>query len=325
MEFFYCLHLSFVIIQKHCRLSQKKLTMKTLSKIYLTLVTILALAACNGKQMEEKYAADAAPPPMMDQVSFTPPDVSEKEILASAKMELTEATGEGQSGITSKIQVKVPSRIRKTADINITVADYKKARTEIEKIIKSANSYIGNENEQRNTYSISNDMVIRVVNKDFESMVDKLLSVAENVNSKSVSAEDVTAQFVDLQSRLRSKKEIEKRYLDILQKANKVSDILEIEQKIGEIREEIEAKEGVLKYLADQVDYSTINLTFHEDFEYTPSDKPGFWGRIGAAFGNGWNGFLGFIVGMVYVWPLWLIIGTVSFFLVRFIKRKLKK
>ncbi|MBN8697423.1 MAG: DUF4349 domain-containing protein [Bacteroidetes bacterium] len=299
--------------------------MKTSSKIYLTLVTILALAACNGKLKEENYAADAAPPPVMDQVSFTPPDVLEKEVLANAKMDQTEATGEGQSGVTTKIQVKIPSKIRKTADINITVDDYKKARTEIEKIIKSANSYIGNENEQRNTYSISNDMVIRVVNKDFESMVDKLLGVAKDVNSKSVSAEDVTAQFVDLQSRLRSKKEIEKRYLDILQKANKVSDILEIEQKIGEIREEIEAKEGELKYLADQVDYSTINLTFHEDFEYTPSDKPGFWGRVGTAFGTGWNGFLSFLVGMVYAWPLWLMLGTGTFFLVRFIKRKLKK
>lgn len=299
--------------------------MKTPSKIYLTLFSILALAACNGKQMEEKYAADIAPPPVMETVKFSAPNVMDEEIAANAKMELTEATGEGQPGTTTKIQVKIPSKIRKTADINITVASYKQARSEIEKIIKSSNSYIGNENEQRNTYSISNDMVIRVVNKDFEVMVEKLLSVADNVNSKNISAEDVTAQFVDLQSRLRSKKEIEKRYLDILQKANKVSDILEIEQKIGEIREEIEAKEGELKYLADQVDYSTINLTVHEDFEYTPSDKPGFWGRIGAAFGNGWNGFLGFIVGMVYAWPLWLILGTVTYFLVRFIRRKIKK
>ncbi len=299
--------------------------MKTPSKIYLTLFSILALAACNSKQMEENYAADAAPPPVMETVKFSAPNVMDEEITANAKMELTEATGEGQPGTTTKIQVKIPSKIRKTADINITVASYKQARSEIEKIIKSSNSYIGNENEQRNTYSISNDMVIRVVNKDFEVMVEKLLSVADNVNSKNISAEDVTAQFVDLQSRLRSKKEIEKRYLDILQKANKVSDILEIEQKIGEIREEIEAKEGELKYLADQVDYSTINLTVHEDFEYTPSDKPGFWGRIGAAFGNGWNGFLGFIVGMVYAWPLWLILGTVTYFLVRFIRRKIKK
>ena len=113
--------------------------------------------------------------------------------------------------------------------------------------------------------------------------------------------------------------------MDILQKASKVSDILEIEQKIGEIREEIEAKEGELKYLSDQVDYSTININVHQEFEYTPTDKPGFFGRLGSAFGNGWSGFLTFVVGLVYAWPLWLIIGFTSFFLYRFIKRKIKK
>ncbi|MCC6837311.1 MAG: hypothetical protein IT234_02120, partial [Bacteroidia bacterium] len=123
--------------------------MKTLSKIYLTLVTILVLAACNSKQMNENYAADVAPPPVMETVKFSAPNVMDEEVTATAKMELTEATGEGQSGVTTKIQVKIPSKIRKTADLNITVADYKKARTDIEKIIKSANSYIGNENEQR--------------------------------------------------------------------------------------------------------------------------------------------------------------------------------
>lgn len=110
-----------------------------------------------------------------------------------------------------------------------------------------------------------------------------------------------------------------------MQKASKVSDILEIQEKLGEIREEIEAKEGELKYLADQVDYSTININFHQEFEYTPSETPGFFGRMGNAFGNGWNGFLSFLVGLMYAWPLWIILGLITHFLVKFIKRQLKK
>ncbi len=260
--------------------------MKTPTRIYLSLIAIAMLAACGGKSREEKISADItsadmAGLPMMESVKFTPPTVMDEETGNSLA-----------AGTTATLQIKIPSKIRKTANLNITVDDYKKARTEIEKIIKTNNAYIGNENEQNSTYSITNDMVIRVVNKDFEGMVNRLLGVATNVNSKNISAEDVTAQFVDIQSRLKSKKEIEKRYLDILNKASKVTDVLEIEQKLGEIREEIEAKEGELKYLGDQVDYSTINLTFHQDFEYTPTDKPGFFGRIGHAFGNGWNGFL---------------------------------
>lgn len=286
---------------------------------YLLLLGALALGSCNNNSSKEEVsydlsvpATEPAPPPPPG-LGYTAGNVNDE-----------------QNGNTSNIpepilvsaQVKIAEKIKKTAYLTITVEDYKQARTEIEKIVKSGKAYVGNENEQNSAYSISNNMVIRVVNKEFDTMVNQLLAVAKNVNSKNIAVEDVTAQFMDIQSRLKSKKEIEKRYLDILQKASKVSDILEIEQKLGQIREEIEAKEGELKYLADQVDYSTINLTFHQEFEYIPTDKPGFLGRLGNALTNGWHGFLAFVIGLAYAWPLWTILGIAGYCLLRFIKRR---
>lgn len=302
--------------------------MKTM---YSLILAIVMFSSCGSKSAdyngllsspEQSVSSEMSPPP-------SPPADAAMNDEVSIVQEESKKEGMGGSSVNTAIstveRVKIPEKIKKTADLNITVEDYKKARTEIEKIVKSGNAYIGSENEQNTTYSITNYMVIRVLNKDFDSMVNKLLTVARNVNSKNVTAEDVTAQFVDIQSRLKSKKEIENRYLDILQKASKVSDILEIEQKLGEIREEIEAKEGELKFLSDQVNYSTINLNFHQEFEYTPTDRPGFFGRLGSAFGNGWSGFLSFLVGVVYVWPLWLILGLTAYLLVKFIKRQSKK
>lgn len=294
--------------------------MKTL---YLALIATLMLNSC-GKNAEEKsydmnaVMSESSPPP--------PPPPADADGVYDEVAAGKESTGGAVSKLGAPVdQIKVAEKIKRTAYLSITVEDYKKARIAIEKIINSGNAYIGSENEQNSAYSISNSMVIRVQNKRFDQMVNQLLTVASNVNSKSITAEDVTAQFVDIQSRLRSKKEIEKRYLDILQKASKVSDILEIEQKLGQIREEIEAKEGELKYLSDQVDYSTINLTFHQEFEYTPTDKPGFWGRLGNAFVNGWHGFLSFLVGLTYAWPIWILLGVGAYFLVKFIKRQVKK
>jgi len=298
--------------------------MKTM---YSLILAIVMFSSCGGNRSadfkglmpsaEESVSSEMSPPPPPS----PPSDAAMNDETLVADNISKEAGGSSASNeIASVVKIKIPEKIKKTADLNITVDDYKKARTEIEKIVKSGNAYIGSENEQNTTY-----VVIRVMNKDFDSMVNKLLTVASNVNSKNVTAEDVTAQFVDIQSRLKSKKEIEKRYLDILQKASKVSDILEIEQKLGEIREEIEAKEGELKFLSDQVNYSTINLNVHQDFEYTPTDRPGFFGRLGSAFGNGWSGFLSFLVGVVYVWPLWLILGLTAYLLVKFIKRQSKK
>ncbi len=303
--------------------------MKTM---YSLLLAVVMFSSCANKSEESKVGSSASGETVDGIMSPPPPSAPpSEEVLMDqtsiAKKEQNEETGGSSISAPSAVseKIKIPEKIKKTAQLIITVEDYKKARTEIEKIVKSGNAYIGSENEQNSTYNITNNMEIRVLNKDFDLMVNKLLTVASHVNSKNVNAEDVTAQFVDIQSRLKSKKEIEKRYLDILQKASKVSDILEIEQKLGQIREEIEAKEGELKYLSDQVNYSTINLNFHQEFEYTPSDRPGFFGRMGNAFGNGWTGFLSFLVGIIYVWPLWIILGAGAYFLVRIIRRSSKK
>ena len=66
-----------------------------------------------------------------------------------------------------------------------------------------------------------------------------------------------------------------------------VFDLLdEVEEKLGEIREEIESKEGRLKFLSDQVSRSTINLEIYQNLEYDAprGEKPGFFNKLGNAF-----------------------------------------
>lgn len=275
----------------------------------------------NGAFESMKTADEAAPPPPPTEEQSASGEIYDKKEAGNAGL----TAGTTSVAIPEVNPVKVAEKIKKTADVNISVEDYKVARAAIEKIVKTGNGYISGENEQNSTYSISNSMCIRVANKDFDAMVTNIAAIASHVNSKNIYMEDVTAQFVDITARLKTKKEVEKRYLDLLSKAVKVTDILEVEEHLRYIREEIEAKEGQLKLLNDQVAYSTINLNFSQSFEYTPQDEPGFFGRMGHAFGNGWKGFLSFVIGLVYVWPLWLILGLTAYFLVKFIKRKLKK
>lgn len=312
---------------------------------FLFAIAMLSIASCGDRSNSTAFgfgsakegafesANDEAPPPppaVVETVKFVPPTTTEETGEANNGDAAVGGVATNQSGLTSSTSVvsapiKMAEKIKKTANVDISVEDYKVARAAIDKIIKSGNGYIGGENEQNSTYSISNSMIIRVANKDFDAMVSNLSTVASHVNSKNIYMEDVTAQFVDITARLKTKKEVEKRYLDLLQKAVKVTDILEVEEQLRVIREEIEAKEGELKYLNDQVDYSTINLNFHQNFEYTPQDEPGFFGRMGHAFGNGWKGFLTFLIGVVYAWPLWVILGLVAYFTVKIVKRKLKK
>ncbi|MCW3104287.1 MAG: hypothetical protein JWO09_2727 [Bacteroidetes bacterium] len=303
------------------------------------LFSFLLLASCAHDSMspeaKEKEAVSET-----EQVNDEAPKVTTEESSAITAANGGTVSGATLLGYSSTLVVdkkvsaadnvlqsgeKIPEKIKKTADINLTVNDYKIARAAVAKIVAAGNGYISGENEQNTTYNITNSMIIRVPNRDFDAMVGNITAIDAHVNSKNIYTEDVTAQFVDITARLKSKKEVEKRYLDLLQKAAKVTDILEVEEQLRMIREEIEAKEGELKYLNDQVNYSTINLSLHQDFEFTPQDSPGFFGRMATAFGNGWNSFLGFIVGIMYAWPLWIILAVGGYFLYRYIKKHVKK
>jgi hypothetical protein len=336
MEIFSSGHLKRVLFSKIIRSNPKNsCLMKHPHKIALTFfLSLIFLGSCNsgtyGPSAEEK-SKDAESGELKEAFDAAPVEQTTAISVGAASNASTtytvvmddKATATSENVFQSS--VKIPEKIKKTADINLTVDDYKTARAAIEKIVHAQGAYISGENEQNNTYSISNNMIIRVANKNFDATVTNITAIDAHVNSKNIYTEDVTAQFIDITARLKSKKEVEKRYLDLLQKAGKVTEILEVEQNLRVIREEIEAKEGELKYLNDQVDYSTINLTLHQDYEYTPEDRPGFFGRMGTAFGNGWNGFLSFVVGIMSAWPLWIILSIGGYFLYKFIKRQAKK
>lgn len=290
-------------------------------------ILLLLLAGCGGKSSRFDDKNNEAIHLVTD--NSQPPSASHETAVSG----LTTAGSKDEKSLSANLQAQVPAKdvhtmaamIKKTADIDITVDDYAAARAAVERIVKSSQAYISGENEQNSTYRISNHLVIRVSNQSFESLIAGLSGIASHVNSKNSYSEDVTADYVDISARLKSKKEVEQRYIELLAHAQKVSDILEIEEQLRVIREEIEAKEAQLNYLKDQVTYSTVNLDLHQDFEYIPSDEPGFFGRIGHAFGNGWKGFLSLLIGLVYVWPLWLILGIVSYVLLRFLRKRIKK
>lgn len=117
------------------------------------------------------------------------------------------------------------------------------------------------------------------------------------------------------------KKQLETRYYELLKKANKVSEMLEIEQKLSEIREEIEAKEGRLKYLQTKVSMSTIDLYFYKEIAQGTSNRQSYGSKIIASLGTGFNSISDFLLTILDNWPLILIFVTAFVF----IRRKLKK
>lgn len=120
---------------------------------------------------------------------------------------------------------------------------------------------------------------------------------------------------------MNAKKNLEKRYLELLSKANKVSEILEIEKQLATIREEVEAKEGQLRYLKSQISMSTINIEMFTNNASESGATVSYGMKIWNAIKSGFNGLSSFTLGLITIWPFILIFVLLFIF----IKRKFKK
>lgn len=163
--------------------------------------------------------------------------------------------------------------------------------------------YVSSDQEFNSPGRKSNTMVIRVPAENFDNFLNEATKGVKKIDSKDVNTKDVTEEFLDIEARLKTKKELETRYLDLLKQAKSVIEILEIEKQIGELRSEIESIEGRYKYLENRVSYSSLTMTFYERIP----KQTEFGEKFKDGFRNGWNNFIWFFVGLTNLWPFILI------------------
>ena len=148
--------------------------------------------------------------------------------------------------------------------------------------------------------------------------LDEFLTLIESrallMDYKTSNARDVTTKMIDLTARKAIKLSIEKKYIDILAtKPGNLKEVLEVENKIDQIREEIELMAHQLKHLNQSVSMSTIHLALHQDPVYQISRSPienevmredSFGTKAQTAFSAGWTLLKDLIIALFYLWPL---------------------
>jgi hypothetical protein len=288
-----------------------------MKKIVLGFLAISILYSCGGGSISNDFSEEFS---------------IEDEVMYDAEMEVGEAPMVRQSSMNDKItannepNISIDKKIIKDARIGVEVVDFYEYRQRIDSVVMSLNAYISNDNLDKNDYSINSNLTIRIPSQGFDHLVNNLEKGTEKLLYKNISARDVTEEFIDIEARLTTKKEVEKRYIQLLAKAKNVKEILEVEEKLRVLREEIEAKEGRLNYLKKQVSYSTIylNITQKLEFKYEPSKEQNFIQRLIKSLDKGWKGFVSFLIFLFRIWPV-IIIGLAIFFYIRKIRRKRKQ
>jgi len=202
-------------------------------------------------------------------------------------------------------------KLIKEGYIEFETDDFNATRQNVNKAIEKYNAYISSDREFHYPDRRSNTLVIRIPASQFDPFVEEITQHVEHFDRKEIKVNDVTEEFIDIQARLKTKKETEKRFLELLKKARNVSEILEVENQIEQLRAEIESLEGRLNYLKNQTIYSTLNLTFYERIPV--EHKNHFIEKFKKGFKNGWNNLVWFLVILVNLWPFVLLLALLIF------------
>ncbi len=275
------------------------------SKIIILLFFAAAFtSSCGGtrktEDMEAGMAMNMTPPPPPP----PPPGTEEAGALAN-----------------DALPKPIEQKLIKNGEVYFKVKSLQDTKQNVQKTLALFNGYIAKENNYGGNENPSESLIVRIPSKNFDKFLEQVLIGAEEIDSKNINIDDVTEQFVDIEARLKNKKQLEAKYQEILAKADKIEDILKIEKEISIIREDVEASEGRLKYLNNQVAYSTISLSYYEK----RTSGFNFGGKLGNALSNGSYGFLSFLIIMVNLWPLWLIGAITWYLIVRMIRKNKKK
>lgn len=129
------------------------------------------------------------------------------------------------------------------------------------------------------------DLTIRIPADQVDNFVEHVSGVS-NIVSSNESVEDVTLQYVDTESRVKALETEQDRLLTLLEQAQSLEEILEIEARLSDVRYELERYASQLRTLENQVSYATIHLYISEVQEYTPVEEETVWDRIAGGFAD---------------------------------------
>jgi hypothetical protein len=214
-----------------------------------------------------------------------------------------------------KTVIDTAKKIIKSGDISFETNNLVETRRKILRSLKKLDGYVAEDSETHDNGDNQQQFVlkIRVPAKSFDVMLDSVSSDAAKIDEKNIRIKDVTSQFIDMKAQLANSHALENTYLGLLNKAGKMGDVLQIENKLTEIRTAIDSTQGELNYLSKQVAFSSLTITFYTK-EVLPDNGDTLGSRFKAAVGNGWGLLQSLFFGIISLWPV--VIAFIFFYMV---------
>ena len=200
-------------------------------------------------------------------------------------------------------------QLRRTASLRIRATDHARGVERARALAEAADAFVGDEQSQRYDSRVETTLTLRVPAAGFDALLDGLSGLPGEVESRSVTVDDVTRQIADTGARLETKRLAEAQLRTLLGRAGSIEDVLAVQTRLQTVREEIESTEAQLRVLRDEVALSTITVTLFEASAAGITAGPGFFAQAGRALAVGWDGAVTFVLGLLTLWPFLLAVG----------------
>jgi hypothetical protein len=182
------------------------------------------------------------------------------------------------------------------------------------------------QNDGRSAASETVTVTLRIPATQFDEVISKIRAVGGRVLNENVTGQDVTEEFIDVEARIKTQKALEQQFLEIMKRASKVEDALQVQSEIANVRTEIERLEGRKRFIENQAALSTITVVLQTPAPIVSSNPQGFWHSTKEAFGDGIDLASGFVLGLIRfviaAIPVVLFIGLPLYFICRYLWRQ---
>lgn len=262
-------------------------------------------------------------------------DVQMEDSSTSHEMATTEQESKAKTDELADEQSEVSPTNRKIihrAELQLNVKNLENTQLAIEKKVGEYGGYIVVSNVYRESEeSISAQLTVRIPEKHFQKFLTDAEGEAAEVLNRNVTGEDVTEQYIDLESRVKSKRTVEERLLEFMGKAEKTEDLLKISSDLSKVQEEIELIVGKMKYLENQTSFSTIEIAMYENSVIVPgldSKNLDTWEKTKKQLATSTNfifatgsGLIVFFIGNLPVLIFLLLVGIGIYFSIKKMKK----
>lgn len=305
--------------------------------LLMALCMVFALVACSSKsssarndnyytKTEAAYEYEMEAPAAMADEAY-----GDVEAKAAGKVS-TATTAAKENGESANLTGNAAGRkIIKNGDLSIQTREFDEFLTNLNRSILAVGGYVEASSINGNSYNKnrmrSADVTARVPAEQLDAFCDQVSELG-NVTYKNLYTRDVTLTYVDLESHVKALRTEQQTLMDLLAKAEKVEDIILIQNRLSDVLYEIESYESTLRTFDGQIAYSSVHLSIQEVQRETTVEKETAGQEIARRFKENWedvkDGFARFGIDFVSDLPIiivWVVfLGIVVLVIVRIVK-----